>query len=131
MKIIPSLAVLTALAAPGWAPVLVAADDDGIALAVVYDTSGSMKELVRDQSGQFSPKYVIANRALTNIAAQIQAFATNSTLGAPKKIQSALFVFNGENAREAIPFGPFNAQALQDWAAKFSRPDGGTPLGNT
>lgn len=107
-----------------------AAEGDGVAVAIVYDTSGSMKELVRDGTGSLTPKYVIANRALENIATRIQAFATNTTTGNLRNIQAGLFVFDGANAKQAVKFGPFDAAAFKDWARKFSSPDGGTPLGN-
>jgi hypothetical protein len=42
-----------------------------------------------------------------------------------------LFVFSGDTARPAIPFGPFNPDALRDFAAKFTNPNGNTPLGNS
>src|SRR5260370_23100227 len=78
MKIIPPLAVLTALAvgellAPSG---LMAAEEGGVAVAIVYDTSGSMREPVRDSNGKPTPKYVIANRALVSIANPIPTFAT-------------------------------------------------------
>jgi len=131
MKFIPSLAVLTALAvcAAGIAP-LSAAEKDGVALAIVYDTSGSMKEPVRDQSGMSFPKYLIANHALIAVADHIQNFLTNSATGTPRKVDTALFVFAGNGAREALRLAPFDAKALQDWANGFSNPNGGTPLGN-
>ena len=130
-KLIPSLAILTALAVAG--PGLVrpcAAEEDGVALAIVYDTSGSMKETVRDSNGQPAPKYVIANRALIAIAKQIQTFATNNSAGTPRKIHAGLFVFSEGGAREAIPFGPFDPAVIQDWASHFAAPSGNTPLGN-
>lgn len=107
-----------------------AADDDGVAIAVVYDTSGSMKETVKDDKGQPAPKYQIANRALIAIANRIQAFATNATATGPRKINAGLFIFQGDAPRRAIPFGPFDAEAFRKWAQSFSAPSGGTPLGN-
>ncbi len=107
-----------------------AAAEDGVAVAIVYDTSGSMKELVKDDAGKFTPKYLIANRALVAIANHIQTFATNSVAGNPRKIQAGLFVFQKGGAHAALPFGPFNAAALTKWAQNFSTPDGGTPLGS-
>src|SRR5438128_2787912 len=81
MKIIPTLAVLTALTAMelsgAWR--LIAAEEEGVALAIIYDTSGSMREPVRDTNGKPTPKYLIANRALESIANQIQLFATNKS----------------------------------------------------
>ena len=40
-----------------------------------------------------------------------------------------MFIFSGQGAREAIPFGPFDAKALEAWAKNFYQPDRGTPLG--
>ncbi len=131
MKIIPSLAVLAALVVmeQGTSRVI-AAEEEGVALAIVYDTSGSMKDPVRDANGRSSPKYVIANRALKAVAKQIQTFATNSASGTPRKVQAGLFVFSGDSARQAVRFGPFDAAALEDFARNFSEPSGNTPLGN-
>ena len=131
MKIVSSLAIMAALVALGQgASRVIAAEEEGVALAIVYDTSGSMKDPVRDANGKPSPKYVIANRALKAIANQIQAFATNSPAGARRKIQAGLFVFSGDSARQAVPFGPFDAAALENFARHFSNPSGNTPLGN-
>jgi len=132
MKIIPSLAVLAALVAvEPVTPCLWAADEDGVAVAILYDTSGSMKQTVRNAAGGTSPKYVIANRALVAIARQIQSFATNAASGTPRKIHAGLFIFSGDSAREAVKFGPFSEAALEDWANNFSNPSGNTPLGNS
>jgi len=128
IHLVTALGVLAAVSStpvPAWA-----AESDGVAVAIVYDTSGSMKEQVRDGAGNLTPKYVIANRALENIAARIQAFATNTTTGAPRNIQAGLFIFDGSHTKQAVKFGPFDAAAFKDWARKFSSPDGGTPLGN-
>jgi uncharacterized protein YegL len=124
-------AVLAGLLVLGvTAGALRAAETEGVALAIVYDTSGSMKDNVRDNTGTSSPKYVIANRALIAVAKQIQAFATNSATGAARKIQTDVFTFNNGTAREAIPFGPFDESAIERWAESFATPSGNTPLGN-
>ena len=129
MKIIPSLAVLVALVFAGLAPArLVAAQEDGVALAIVYDTSGSMKDSVPDSSGGSSPKYLIANRALLAVTKRLETFATNSA--GPRKVEAGLFVFKGQGAREAVKFGPFQPAALEAFAHEFSNPSGTTPLGN-
>jgi len=125
------LAVLTALTAVAVCPAaFAAAEEDGVALAIVYDTSGSMRETVPDKNGAATPKYIIANRALTAVARQIESFATNNASDAPRKIHAGLFIFEGASGKEAIKLAPFDAKALQDWAKNFSKPDGGTPLGN-
>src|SRR6266568_9645753 len=125
------IGVLAALAALGIsAPSLQAADEDGVALAILYDSSGSMKEAVHDKDGKPAPKYIIANRALVAIAKQVQAFATNSSSGAARRIDAGLFIFNSPGAREAVKFGPFDASAIENWARNFANPSGNTPLGN-
>ncbi len=132
MKNIPLLAVLAALGILGQSLTsVVAAAEEGVALAIVYDTSGSMKESVRDANGRSAPKYIIANRALKAITKQIQTFATNSLTGGSRKVEAGLFVFSGNSARQAVPFGPFKAAALEDFARRFSNPNGNTPLGNS
>lgn len=130
LKTVPIIAAIAALQAGGWGAGTCSAAEEGVALAIVYDTSGSMRETVRDLGGRMTPKYVIANRALVNVARQIEKFATNS-VAAPKKIHTALFVFHADSAREAVPMGPFDRAALEEWANRFSNPAGNTPLGNT
>lgn len=132
MKGLPWLGVLTALAflAPGAIQRAQAAED-GVALAIVYDTSGSMNETVPDASGKPAAKYLIANRALTAVANQIECFATNNTTGVPRKIEAGLFVFHGGGVQEAVKFGPFDAAALRQFASTFHTPAGNTPLGNS
>ncbi len=109
---------------------LCASPEEGLALAIVYDTSGSMREQVRDRNGKLSPKYVIANRALEAISNRIQTFTTNAATGGSRTIHAGLFVFDGTGAKQAVKFGPFEASAFQRWAQRFSAPEGGTPLGN-
>jgi hypothetical protein len=129
MNINPMLAVLALLTLSGLNPVSVRAAEDGVALAIVYDTSGSMKDPVQDQSGGSTPKYLIANRALVKVAKQIQAFANKNT-ASPRKIDAGLFVFKNSGAAEAIPFGPFDEAAFEHFAKHFAHPNGNTPLGN-
>lgn len=121
---------MTALVALEQGTTCRAAETDGVALTIIYDTSGSMRDAVRDSAGRSAPKYVIANRALVAVAKQIQAFATNNAAGAPRPLQVGLFVFSGDSARMAVPFGPFDAKALEQFARTFTRPNGNTPLGN-
>ncbi|MEK7685626.1 MAG: VWA domain-containing protein [Verrucomicrobiota bacterium] len=106
-----------------------AAPQEGIALAIVYDTSGSMGEQVQDSSGKPSPKYLIANRALTAIIDQLQAIVGSAPQDAPRKIEAGLIVFSGDHAKVAVPFGPFNADALRNWMKSLSKPVDWTPLG--
>ena len=132
MKTILSLAVLAALIACNQGLTCCAAEEDGVALAIVYDTSGSMHDSVRDANGRLAPKYQIANRALKAVARQIQTFAERKGAGgSPWKIQAGLFIFQGDGARMVVPFGPFSPEKLTDFADHFSKPSGNTPLGNS
>ncbi len=131
MKLTPALTALALLAIFGpAAPRLTAAEETGVALAIIYDTSGSMRDPVPDTAGRPTPKYVIANRALTAVARQIEAFATNRTAGQLRKIDTGMFIFEGDHARQVVKFGSFDAAALERWASRFSNPHGNTPLGN-
>jgi Mg-chelatase subunit ChlD len=105
------------------------ASEEGIAVAIVYDTSGSMLEQVRDTSGKMAPKYQIASRALGAIIDRLEAIVASAPKDKPKRIYSGLVIFNGDSARSAVNFGLFNAQAMRDWLKSFSRPQGSTPLG--
>src|SRR3977135_2588702 len=105
MKNLPYMAALLVLTIAGFAGTAARAGEDGVALAIIYDTSGSMREAVRDANGKSAAKYIIANRALTAIAQQLQTFATNSTAG-PRKIEAGVFIFDHDSAREAVAFGP-------------------------
>lgn len=131
MKTQLSLTVLTALALLGpTATRLQAGEPEGVALAIIYDSSGSMRDPVRDQNDRLTPKYLIANKALASVADQIQAFITNSAPGTTRKVDTAMFIFQGERAREVMKLAPFDASSLKSWAAHFSNPNGSTPLGN-
>ena len=124
-------ALLVALAAAAGQPTSSAPLEEGIAVAIVYDTSGSMSDAVRDSGGRMSPKYVVASRALTAIVDRLQAVATNTAAGTSRKLEAGLFIFSAQNASEAVKFGPFDADALRGWMRGFSRPNGPTPLGET
>jgi hypothetical protein len=132
MRIISSVVLVTmgVLLGLGSLPVF-AADDDGVALGILYDTSGSMNEPVPNSRGSSSPKYVIANRALLAIVKQIQTFTTNGVTGAPRKVDVGLYTFSTDGAQEVVKLGAFDPGAIQKWVANFSKPDGGTPLGNS
>lgn len=131
IKAIRRVALSAALAgsALGAASPATAADEDGIALAIVYDTSGSMKAPVRTADGRQAAKYIIGNRALEQIIGRVDKFVTNST--PPRPIHAGLFVFSGTGAREAVKFGPFKPAAMLDWIKQYRGPDSGTPLGTT
>jgi von Willebrand factor type A domain len=104
-------------------------DEDGIALAIVYDTSGSMKQPVQTADGKQAAKWIVGNRALEQIIQRVERFATNCN--PPKTIHAGLFIFKGNGAAEAVKFGPFKPDAMRDWVKQYRGPDSGTPLGIT
>lgn len=130
MKRNGSWVVLACLMVLSGGVVPVTAAEEGVALALVYDTSGSMRESVRDRAGRSTPKYVIANRALTDVANRLEA-CSKSREAADLKVQAALFIFEGSGAKAVLPLGPFDASELKRWAAGFNNPRGDTPLGNS
>ena len=99
---------------------------EGVAVAIVYDTSGSMRQEVRDGKGSRSPKYVIGNRALEAVVGKIERFATNSS---GHSVQAGLFTFSGNGATEVVKFGKFDAVAMRRWLKEYPGPTSGTPLG--
>jgi len=102
----------------------------GVAVAIVFDTSGSMSESVPDTAGKPTPKYMIANRALTAIVGRLEEYVKSAPADAPRALETGLFVFAPfGKIKEAVAFGRFNAEALRAWAKSFSKPGGGTPLG--
>jgi len=105
------------------------APEEGVALALVYDTSGSMREAVRTANGQRAAKYVVGNRALEQIVRRIEQFATNQAT--PRNVQAGLYIFQGNGSREAVAFSRFKASNFLDWLKSYRGPDSGTPLGTT
>ena len=104
-----------------------AGQGEGAAVAIVYDTSGSMLQKVRDANGQMTAKNVIAHRAVKAVLNRLEAAA--SVPDAPP-IHAGLIVFQGDHAMTAVKFGPFNARAFQEWLDAHDQPKAGTPLGD-
>jgi hypothetical protein len=129
MKIIPSFIILATLIAVVPARVG-AAPEEGVALAIVYDTSGSMQQRVKDADGSSAPKFVIARRALGAVLQRLQAFARNAPADTPRKIEAGLFAFSGDGATELVRFGPFDGNNLGRWTNNLPAPSAGTPLGS-
>ena len=107
-----------------------AAAEDGVALAVVYDTSGSMNEPVRDGAGKQAPKHVIAQRALQSVVQRLQAFVASAPADAPRRLHAGLYVFSAGEVKEFTKLGPFDPKAIAEWTRDLPAPSGGTPLGN-
>jgi hypothetical protein len=121
----PPLYAADAKSAATAAPAAIATD--GIALAVVFDTSGSMKELIAaNTSGGRDAKFRVAQRAFGLVIDRLDAFTRSP---AAKPLSVSVTVFSGRDAHVAIPLAPFDARSLRRWLAHTSF-DSSTPLGN-
>jgi Mg-chelatase subunit ChlD len=99
--------------------------EPGVAIAIVYDTSGSMSDTVSAAGGQ-KQKYVIASQALGNIVKKIDAYAK-----AGNKVQAGIVCFPGSSkGANAVPFADWNPELFRRWLGNFNTPGGGTPLGD-
>jgi len=121
---------LVAFALAGFAGGTSVPGREGIALAIVFDTSGSMKDSVPDKDGNQSPKYVIAKRALESVADHLDAFVKSGD-GGKRELAMCLITFQNGRPQEQIRFGSFDAAHIREWAAGFKLPSGGTPLGES
>ncbi len=130
MKAMLSFIMLATLVAGAALPArAAAAQEEGVVLAIVYDTSGSMQQPVKDADGTRAPKYVIAKRALQAIVQRLQAFVAAAPPGTPRRMEAGLFVFSGNGATELVNMGPFDGRNLDRWTRDLPPPTAGTPLG--
>lgn len=115
----PFSALLMLVAAAGGAHGQSPEVDSGTAIAIVYDTSGSMGEIVKGPGGKGSPKYKVANDALFAVAKKINEFAKK------KRVEACLVTFRGT----AVPLQKWNSAPFVEWSTQFKSPSGRTPLG--
>jgi len=101
---------------------------EGVALMIVYDTSGSMQQSVRDRGGNLTPKHVIANRSLNAVLDRLEAAAGPG--GARVPMEVGLITFQGDHAQVGVPLGPFKPQAIREYVRLHGKPQRGTPLGD-
>jgi hypothetical protein len=103
---------------------------DGIAAAILVDTSGSMKDPVADAEGTLRPKIEIARRAVLECLRQFQDFARKNP---GRKVRVGVFEFSSRDrgawCRAVVPLGEPDADAAAEAVAKM-RPEGGTPIGD-
>lgn len=103
---------------------------EGVALAIVYDTSGSMADSVGNAAGQPEPKYKIAARAADSIFDQLEVYVRDAAPGIVREVQAELIVLDNIRARRAMRMQPFQSPAFKERIETLSKPGGGTPLGN-
>ncbi len=121
--------LMAALAAGSLARASEPSAADGVALVIVYDTSGSMLQPVRDEEGKSTPKHVIAHRALGAVVSRLEAVASGPE-SSRVPMQAGLMIFRGTTTPFAVKFGPFNAAVFRDWLKNPAKCQAGTPLGS-
>jgi Mg-chelatase subunit ChlD len=95
----------------------------GAAVAILLDTSGSMREKV---PGDARPKYVVANEALEAMLDATDAFVAKRP-DFPIKI--GLYTFSS-SVRTVRPIQPYDRQQIREALASLPRPGGGTAIGD-
>jgi Mg-chelatase subunit ChlD len=94
----------------------------GAAVAILVDTSGSMRE---DAPGDSRPKYVVAQEALEAMLDATDAFIAKRP-DFPIKI--GIYSFSS-SARMLLPIQPYDRVAVRGALARLPRPGGGTAIG--
>jgi Mg-chelatase subunit ChlD len=94
----------------------------GAAVAILVDTSGSMRD---EAPGESRPKYVVARDALTAMLDATDAFIARRP-DFPIKI--GLYSFSS-NVRILHPIQPYDRDAIRQVLASLPRPGGGTAIG--
>jgi hypothetical protein len=103
---------------------------DGIAAAVLMDTSGSMSGSVADIDGQPKPKIEIARRAAIDCVRQFEEYSRKNP---DRKVLVGVYEFSsrdrGQSCRQVVPLGPPDSAAAAP-AINAMVPSGGTPIGD-
>lgn len=103
---------------------------EGIAAAILVDTSGSMADRVPDSGGQPRPKITIAKDAALRLIRQFGEFAREHI---DRRVLVGIYEFSARDrqpfCRQVVPLGPPNLQAAER-AIQNMRPQGGTPIGD-
>ena len=94
----------------------------GAAVAILIDTSGSMRQ---DAPGDTRPKYVVAQEALEAMLDATDAFVAKRP-DFPIKI--GLYNFSS-HVQQLLPIQPYDRAVIHDALGRVPRPGGGTAIG--
>ncbi len=120
MKKNPAAFLIRLLTCVVMAAVARASDSQpGVAIAIVYDTSGSMSDRVANSKNQQEAKFQVASEALKSILEKVDLYAKSHP------VEAALITFQGT----PVPLGKWDKKAFDSGLSKVSNPSGGTPLG--
>jgi Mg-chelatase subunit ChlD len=95
----------------------------GAAVAILVDTSGSMKD---DVPGDSRPKYLVAREALETMLDATDAFVAKRP-DFPIKI--GIYSFSSGVSTQ-LPIQPYDRAAVRDALTRLPRPGGGTAIGD-
>lgn len=128
----PALLMLLACddSSPGTlAPPPAVPRQDGIALALLIDTSGSMGDTVPDGNRRRTPKIDVAKRCAAGVMNKVEGFARKN---ADRKIVMGVYEFSrrsGSECRTVVPLGAPDAKRSLGLIQSM-RADGDTPIGS-
>ena len=104
-------------------PAKAVSSEQGIALAIVVDNSGSMDGSVLNENGENEAKKRIASRALVKVIETLKHYSETG-----KKIQVGVVTFDFSSSSIVVPMADFNYEALMHYA-KHTGGGQNTPLG--
>ncbi len=111
-------------------PGAAAPSQDGIAAAILLDTSGSMQDPVQGTDKKPKPKIKVAQDALVSVLQQFSAFGKKHP---EKKLLVGIYDFSTRkgqpSCRQVVKLGPPDLAAAQD-SIKGMMPAGQTPIGD-
>ena len=103
---------------------------EGVAAAILIDTSGSMMDKVKDADGERQRKIQIAQRSALNLVEQFEKYAREHS---DQTILLGIYEFSdrgsGPSCRTVIELGPPDATAAGS-AIMRMKAEGGTPIGD-
>ena len=103
---------------------------EGIGVAILVDTSGSMKDEVASSAGRSMPKIQIARTCLMRLVSQADTF---SRAHADRPLQLGIYEFSArrdmDNCRPIVPLGPPDVAKASAAVARMV-PEGSTPIGD-
>jgi von Willebrand factor type A domain len=100
-------------------------DSPGTAVAVLIDTSGSMRDAVKDAAGKPRTKSQLAHEALEKILQRSAAWTKEHP---DKRLEVSLHPFSG-GVHDALALGKLDDDRVKAGLGKVPQPDGGTAIG--
>jgi uncharacterized protein YegL len=104
---------------------------DGVAVAIVFDTSGSMNDPVKSSKGGARPKIAIGREALAAVLRQLDAYIQQAAPGLTRRVDIALLAFDNGSVRTVSGMRPFTSKDLNGLVTAVPSAGGGTPLGDS